>query len=53
MRHSKISDKITEFAISPTVTTEMAKGFALYMVKAVIGGRADEVIDVARSKLWR
>jgi len=25
----------------------------LYMVKAVISGRTDEVIDLARSNLWR
>jgi pyruvate dehydrogenase (quinone) len=31
----------------------MAKGFTLYMVKAVINGRGDEVIDLARSNLWR
>jgi pyruvate dehydrogenase (quinone) len=31
----------------------MAKGFTLYMVKAVLSGRADEVIDLASSNLWR
>jgi pyruvate dehydrogenase (quinone) len=31
----------------------MAKGFTLYMVKAVMNGRGDEVIDLARSNLWR
>jgi pyruvate dehydrogenase (quinone) len=31
----------------------LAKGFTLYMVKAVISGRADEVIDLARTNLWR
>ena len=36
-----------------SVTLEMAKGFTLYMVKAVIGGRADEVIDLAKTNLWR
>jgi pyruvate dehydrogenase (quinone) len=43
----------TELAMPPAVTVEMAKGFTLYMVKAVISGRADEVIDLARSNLWR
>jgi pyruvate dehydrogenase (quinone) len=43
----------TELAMPPSVTLEMAKGFTLYMVKAVISGRADEVIDLARSNLWR
>jgi pyruvate dehydrogenase (quinone) len=31
----------------------MAKGFTLYMVKAVITGRADQIIDLARTNLWR
>jgi pyruvate dehydrogenase (quinone) len=31
----------------------MAKGFTLYMVKAVLNGRADEVIDLARTNLGR
>jgi len=29
------------------------KGFTLYMVKAVMSGRGDELIDLARSNLWR
>ncbi len=37
----------------PKVTAEMAKGFRLYMLKAVINGRADEVLDLARTNLWR
>jgi pyruvate dehydrogenase (quinone) len=43
----------TELAMPPSITLEMAKGFTLYMVKAVIGGRADEVIDLAKTNLWR
>ncbi len=43
----------TELVMPPTVTAEMAKGFSLYMVKAVMNGRADEVIDLARTNLWR
>jgi len=42
-----------ELAMPPTVTTEMAKGFTLYMLKAVMNGRADEVLELARSNLWR
>jgi pyruvate dehydrogenase (quinone) len=37
----------------PSITLEMAKGFTLNMAKAVIGGRADEVIDLAKTNLWR
>jgi pyruvate dehydrogenase (quinone) len=43
----------TELAMPPAITVEMAKGFTLYMVKAVLNGRADEVIDLARTNLWR
>jgi pyruvate dehydrogenase (quinone) len=43
----------TELAMPPSVTVEMAKGFTLYMVKAVMSGRGDEVIDLAKSNLWR
>ncbi len=43
----------SELAMPPSVTLEMAKGFTLYMVKAVMSGRGDEVIDLARSNLWR
>jgi pyruvate dehydrogenase (quinone) len=31
----------------------MAKGFSLYMLKAVMSGRTDEIVDLARSNLWR
>jgi pyruvate dehydrogenase (quinone) len=37
----------------PKITAEMAKGFGLFMVKAVLSGRGDEVLDLARTNLWR
>jgi pyruvate dehydrogenase (quinone) len=43
----------TELVMPPSVTLEMAKGFTLFMVKAVMTGRADEVIDLAKTNLWR
>jgi pyruvate dehydrogenase (quinone) len=43
----------TELAMPPAVTAEMAKGFTLYMVKALMSGKADEIIDLARTNLWR
>jgi pyruvate dehydrogenase (quinone) len=43
----------TELAMPPSITLEMAKGFTLYMVKAVMNGRGDEVVDLARSNIWR
>jgi hypothetical protein len=42
-----------EDTMPKTVTVEMAQGFTPYMVKAVVSGRDDEVIDPARSNLWR
>jgi pyruvate dehydrogenase (quinone) len=43
----------TELAMPPSITVEMAKGFTLYMVKAIINGQADEIIDLAKTNLWR
>ena len=37
----------------PAVTMEMAKGFTLYMVKAVMSGRGDELLELAPTNLWR
>jgi pyruvate dehydrogenase (quinone) len=42
-----------ELAMPPAVTIEMAKGFSLFMVKALMNGRGDELIDLARTNLWR
>jgi pyruvate dehydrogenase (quinone) len=43
----------TELAMPPSITLEMAAGFSLYMVKAIMSGRGDEVIDLAKTNLWR
>jgi pyruvate dehydrogenase (quinone) len=43
----------TELAMPPSVTADMAKGFTLYMVKAVMSGRFDEIVDLAKTNLWR
>jgi len=42
-----------ELAMPPKVTAEMAKGFTLYMLKAVLSGRANEIVELARSNLRR
>jgi pyruvate dehydrogenase (quinone) len=39
--------------IPPSITVEMAKGFTLYMIKAVMGGRGDDLIDLAKTNLWQ
>jgi len=42
-----------ELAMPPKVTAEMAKGFTLYMLKAVMSGRGDEIVELARTNLRR
>ena len=42
-----------ELSMPPTVTFEQMKGFSLFMLKAVLSGRGDEVIDLARTNLFR
>jgi len=37
----------------PTISAEQALGFSLYMVRAVLGGRGNEVIDLAKTNLIR
>jgi pyruvate dehydrogenase (quinone) len=38
--------------VPPSITVDMAKGFTLYMLKAIMAGRGDELIDLARTNLW-
>src|ERR1700737_1886606 len=42
-----------ELSMPPTVSFEQAKGFSLFMLKAVLSGRGDEIIDLARVNLRR
>jgi pyruvate dehydrogenase (quinone) len=42
-----------ELSMPPTITAEQALGFGLYMVRAVLSGRGDEVIDLAKTNLLR
>jgi pyruvate dehydrogenase (quinone) len=42
-----------ELSMPPTITLEQAKGFSLFMLKAVLSGRGDEIIDLARVNLMR
>ena len=42
----------SELAMPPSITIEMAKGFSLYMVKAILNGRTDEIVDLAKTNLW-
>ena len=42
-----------ELAMPPSIEAEQVKGFGLWALRAVISGRGDELLDVARSNLLR
>jgi len=42
-----------ELSMPPTIFYEQAKGFSLFMLRAVLNGRADELIDLAKVNLLR
>jgi len=42
-----------ELALPPKIQLEQAKGFSLFLLKAIINGRGDEVIELARTNLRR
>ncbi|SFP77855.1 pyruvate dehydrogenase (quinone)/pyruvate oxidase [Mesorhizobium sp. NFR06] len=39
----------TELSMPPKLTLEQMKGFSLYMAKAIISGRGDEVIELGKT----
>jgi len=42
-----------ELSMPPSLKADQALGFGLYMVKAVLSGRGDEVIDLLKTNLFR
>ena len=42
-----------ELIMPPSLQMEQVGGFALFMAKAVLSGRGDEVVDLARTNLFR
>src|ERR1700746_3745166 len=42
-----------ELSMPPTIFYEQAKGFSLFMLRAVLNGRADEIVDLAKVNLLR
>jgi pyruvate dehydrogenase (quinone) len=42
-----------ELSLPPTITLAQAAGFNLYMLKAMLHGDGHEVIDMAKTNLWR
>jgi len=37
----------------PTITVDQAKGLGLFMLRAVLSGRGEEVVDLARVNVFR
>ncbi|MFB0488690.1 pyruvate dehydrogenase (quinone) [Methylobacterium sp. OAE515] len=42
-----------ELSMPPTIGLEQVKGFSLWLLRAVMSGRGDEVIDLAKTNLLR
>ncbi|HXJ79193.1 MAG TPA: ubiquinone-dependent pyruvate dehydrogenase [Candidatus Methylomirabilis sp.] len=42
-----------ELAMPPSIHLDQMLGFSLYMIRAVLNGRGDEVIDLARTNVFR
>jgi pyruvate dehydrogenase (quinone) len=42
-----------ELFIPPTIDFAQISGFTLYMIKAVLNGRGDEIVDLAKTNLFR
>ena len=40
-----------ELSMPPTITAEQIKGFSLWVLRAVMSGRGDEVLDLAKTNL--
>ncbi len=58
MRHDgpALVDVVTnrmELTLPPKATMEQAKGFGIYLAKAIISGRGDQVVELARTNIWR
>jgi pyruvate dehydrogenase (quinone) len=42
-----------ELSMPPTITLEEATGFGIFMLKAVLSGRGDEIVNLAKVNLFR
>jgi pyruvate dehydrogenase (quinone) len=51
--HREVLVHRQELSMPPTITLDQALGFSLYMMRAVLSGRGDEVIDLARTNPFR
>jgi pyruvate dehydrogenase (quinone) len=42
-----------ELSMPPTISFEQVTGFGLFMLKAILSGHGDEIIDLAKVNLFR
>ena len=42
-----------ELAMRPSISLEQMTGFGMFMFEAVLSGRGDEIVDLAKTNLWR
>lgn len=42
-----------ELLIPPSINREQIGGFTLYMIKAVLNGRGDKIVDLANTNMFR
>ncbi|UAK23314.1 ubiquinone-dependent pyruvate dehydrogenase [Sphingomonas nostoxanthinifaciens] len=42
-----------ELAMPPKTTLEQAKGFGIYLAKAIMSHRGDEIVELAQTNVWR
>lgn len=42
-----------ELMMPPTIELSQVKGFSLYMMKAILNGQGNTVLDLVKSNLWR
>jgi pyruvate dehydrogenase (quinone) len=42
-----------ELSMPPTITAQQVKGFSLFALKAVLSGRGEEILDLAKINLFR
>lgn len=42
-----------ELSMPPTIKAEQVKGFSLYAMRAILSGRGDEILELARTNLFR
>ena len=49
----EVSVSRQEIVLPPTIDLDLVRKFGLFVVKAVLNGRGDEVVDLAKTTLWR